>query len=217
MSAPAKRALGKAHTAAVVVSPPEELWGPVQALRARYDRAFERWMPHVNLLYPFVREEEVRGVPERLARALAGVGPFRVTLGPAGSFRHKGSATVWLQPRDEPAGALQRLHAALLAELPECGDTARRGGFTPHLTVAKCSHQEVPRIEAEAAEAAAVADLSFEVTHVDVIYRGAHTPFAVRYRVPLGSGDSPPDFVPRLSGAPYDSSRWAAPPPAEGE
>jgi 2'-5' RNA ligase len=43
----------KTHHAAVVVILQPDLWEPIQAIRRRYDRHFQRWMPHVTLLYPF--------------------------------------------------------------------------------------------------------------------------------------------------------------------
>jgi hypothetical protein len=43
----------KTHQTAVAVVPPQEVWGPIQAIRERHDRQFRRWMPHKNFLYPF--------------------------------------------------------------------------------------------------------------------------------------------------------------------
>lgn len=39
--------------AAVCLIPPAYLWHVVQRVRCRHDKSFLRWMPHVNLLYPF--------------------------------------------------------------------------------------------------------------------------------------------------------------------
>ena len=44
------------HTSAVVLVPPRDLWAPIQAIRATNDKSYLRWMPHVNLLYPFLRD-----------------------------------------------------------------------------------------------------------------------------------------------------------------
>jgi len=44
---------GKTYTTAVVLIPPEDVWEPIQKLRRVYDRHFDRWMPHLTLLYPF--------------------------------------------------------------------------------------------------------------------------------------------------------------------
>ncbi|MBI5480461.1 MAG: 2'-5' RNA ligase family protein [Deltaproteobacteria bacterium] len=43
----------KTHHTAVVIIPPGEIWGPIQAIRQRHDQQFHRWMPHITPLYPF--------------------------------------------------------------------------------------------------------------------------------------------------------------------
>lgn len=40
--------------AACCVIPPKGVWDPIQEIRKRYDSAYNRWMPHVNLLFPFI-------------------------------------------------------------------------------------------------------------------------------------------------------------------
>ena len=37
------------YKSAVVVSPPSALWGPIQEIRKKHDKAYHRWMPHINL------------------------------------------------------------------------------------------------------------------------------------------------------------------------
>ena len=49
------------HQTALVLIPPESCWAPIQAIRKQHDRSFERWMPHINLLYGFV---PAAGVPK---------------------------------------------------------------------------------------------------------------------------------------------------------
>ena len=48
----------KTICAAAVIIPPQEIWRPIQAMRARYDRHFARWMPHITLAFPFRPREE---------------------------------------------------------------------------------------------------------------------------------------------------------------
>ncbi len=48
-----KDAAPKTPTSAVVWIPPDSALPTIQAIRRRYDRHLQRWMPHVTLLYPF--------------------------------------------------------------------------------------------------------------------------------------------------------------------
>jgi hypothetical protein len=50
----------------------------IQAIRRRYDRRFDRWMPHINLLYGFVPEEYFEEAAQAMAQALAQLQPFEV-------------------------------------------------------------------------------------------------------------------------------------------
>ena len=78
----------RTHRSALAAVPPEETWGPIQAIRRRHDRQIGRWMPHINLLYPFRPQEQFVTVTPTLAAACASVEPFAVTLGSLRLFRH---------------------------------------------------------------------------------------------------------------------------------
>ena len=45
------------HTSAVVICPPTSTWEPIQRIRAVNDKSYTRWMPHINLLYPFLLDD----------------------------------------------------------------------------------------------------------------------------------------------------------------
>ena len=42
------------HKTAAVIITPEDVWGPIQAIRQKHDSKVGRWMPHVTLTYPFL-------------------------------------------------------------------------------------------------------------------------------------------------------------------
>ena len=177
------------YTSAVVVTPPTELWGPIQTIRARHDRHVDRWMPHVNLLYGFVPATVFEEALPVLIEALASVEPFTVTLDAFDRFEHPGSSTVWLRPRTSPPGALEALQRALQQAFPRCDEQGSKSGrgYTPHLTVA-----QFPREAAAEARAfieqqtAAWTPVTFTVDGVDVIARDGAAPFTARHRVPFG-------------------------------
>ncbi|UCE60024.1 MAG: 2'-5' RNA ligase family protein [Phycisphaerales bacterium] len=125
----------KTHKTAVVLIPPEELFEPIQVLRREHDRHFERWMPHITLVYPFRPRDEFDMVRPALRDACKSIAPFELRLARFRNFRHgKGSFTLWLAP--EPTDAVVRLQATLESVLPDCNDASRHAaGFTPHLSV----------------------------------------------------------------------------------
>ena len=59
----------KTHTTAVVLIPPQEIQPPIQVIRQTYDRNYERWMPHITLLYPFAPQQEFQDIIPLLTEA----------------------------------------------------------------------------------------------------------------------------------------------------
>ncbi len=176
------------HRSALIVAPPQELWEPIQAIRRRYDRQVRRWMPHINLLYPFLPEESFPQVEPRLAAAVSQLSPFELALEGPRVFHHGGGrATVWLEP--VPGSALKALYERLRASFPECDHVERfAAGYTPHLSVGQArggrALQEVLR-----AVRAMGRPLRFRVDRVHWIARGEPPDdrFRVRLTVALAS------------------------------
>ena len=132
----------KTHTTAVVLIPPESTQPPIQAIRRIHDRNFQRWMPHITLLYPFAERRDFSDVTPALAETAQQIIPFSIELTRFDAFKHRKSSTMFLMP--EPADEIVRLHNALITHLPEYDDTARfSGGFHPHLSVGQFQHRSV--------------------------------------------------------------------------
>jgi 2'-5' RNA ligase len=156
---------GKSYRTAIVLLPPQELWAPIQDIRARHDRHYRRWMPHVTLVYPFHPREAWATDLEPLAHACAEIAPFEVTLASFGTFDHRRSRTIWLSPA--PAAALVALQDALWRAVPDCDDTRRHpGGYKPHLSVGQA--------RGERAAEDLVAALSMDWTALRFVARAVH-------------------------------------------
>jgi len=177
----------KTHQTAVVLTPPEECWGPIQAIRARHDRQYRRWMPHVTLLYPFRPREQFDAVEGRLREACRSIPPFQVQLAEFRHFRHgRARSTLWLAP--EPEEALVRLQTALESAVPDCNDVSRHAaGFTPHLSVGQVQTSQAPA-GLQANLQAGWQPLTFAARTVSLIWRGRppEDVFQVDRRLPLG-------------------------------
>lgn len=177
---------GKSVYSAIAIIPPEEIWGPIQAIRSRYDRRYTRWMPHITLIFPFAPPGQIDERIPVIREALQKLSPFDIELREFRYFQHPtGSATIWLAP--EPAEPLRELHAALLKVLPEYDDQLRPSGvFVPHLSVGQApTWTEAERLAREFQ--AGWNPLRFRVDHVSVLTRGPETPFKEMLRIPLGN------------------------------
>lgn len=186
---PARKATieaGPVHTSALVVIPPEHLWSPIQAIRREHDPSFERWMPHINLVYGFVPEEHFEAAAEAIAAALRGRTPPTIRLEGLKRFDHRASSTVWLAPHS--GGALEALQRELAVIFPNCDEQGERsgGGFNPHLTVAKIGGSEGEIAGKMTQWQAGLRPLEFVADAVYLISRREAEPFKIRRRVAIG-------------------------------
>lgn len=127
--------MSKIITSACVIIPPREKWEPIQKIRRKYDRKIDRWMPHINLLYPFTPEDKYDTIESDVRSVCKSIEPFELALKRFKYFRHRYQTyTIWLDP--EPNEKVKQLQRQLLRIVPECNDVNQfRGGFQPHLSV----------------------------------------------------------------------------------
>lgn len=176
----------KTHHTAVALVPPPMLWEPIQAIRRLHDRHVQRWMPHINLLYPFVPQAQFPEVLPRLHEVGRQIAACEITLAVFRSFVHSSrSATLWLDP--EPHAPLLQLQAALHAAFPQCDDLTRfPAGFTPHLSVAQATSKRALQALQEACQAH-WQPLHWPLTNLALLCRTGDTPFQVAHTIPLHS------------------------------
>ena len=75
----------RTHRTALAIIPPEGVREPIQAIRRQYDRRVRRWMPHINLLYPFRPVTDFGALTTSFAETCRAFEPFEITLR---SLRH---------------------------------------------------------------------------------------------------------------------------------
>lgn len=127
------------YKSALVLLPPSSIEAPIEALRRKHDRNFQRWPPHINLIYPFLNEPSASSkvIKARIQEALRSVKPIQLRLSSTGNFLHsKSSATVWISPEDSSdpeCPMLRNLQAKLQTTFSECNADQR--SFTPHLSI----------------------------------------------------------------------------------
>jgi 2'-5' RNA ligase len=166
--------------------PEENLWGPIQEIRSIYDKSYERWMPHVNLIYPFVTYQHFESLAEKAREVLKDFPAFNINLGTFKYFKHKGNCTLWLQP--DPVDTVKLLQSKLEQIFPYCNDlsTISNEGYTPHLSVGQFSKMDVGKMCGKFQDS--WKNINTEIRNIYFISRINDEPFEIRYTIPLGGG-----------------------------
>ncbi|MEM7553887.1 MAG: poly(A) polymerase [Cyanobacteria bacterium P01_A01_bin.84] len=192
------QSISPTYKSAIVIIPPNDILPKIQDIRHRYDTKYERWMPHINLIYGFLPESYFAEAVEIIAPILAKLKPFTVTLESFQTFTHRKSSTAWLRPQTQPEEALQELHTVLQNLFPQCDEQSKKSnvGFTPHLSVGQFSDsaealRKLPQWK----------PIKFTVSSVALISRRGNKPFEVRHIISLnqlnqnrGKGKDKKDF-----------------------
>lgn len=180
----------KTVKSALVIIPPTELWGEIQKIRSVHDKAYKRWAPHINLMYPFLYEEDISKYIPALTEELSTISPFKVTFGKGsfGSFDHSKSSTVWLGPSQ--VHKFVDLEKRLVKIIPQCNDLLEysEDGYIPHLSLAQTNKSYAERFKNKLA--ATWEPCSFVVDALYVLTRDGEDPFTISWVLPLGRDGS---------------------------
>ncbi|KAK3318390.1 hypothetical protein B0H66DRAFT_516600 [Apodospora peruviana] len=114
------------HDTALCIIPPTHLWPAIDRLRSLYDKAYTKWPPHINLVYPFVRHDV-------LPSAAESIHSIPLELDAAGVFAHKHENTLHLHEDD--ATRSSRLSGLRKHVLKALGQPANN--YQMHMTVAQ--------------------------------------------------------------------------------
>ena len=205
----------KSFESALVLLVPDSLQSSIQAVRKKHDKAYQRWMPHVNLLYPFINDDATNfaEAANTIAQTLADIQPFQLTLK---EFKYFEQGTMWLNPEASllPAAAagmaeikqvdlehrskdqveqenalvtqsVHRLQAKLEQLFPHCNDLSSDHGFAPHLSVG----QWKPLSSLQQAQRDLQKNwkpIQFTVDSVFLISRSKIGPFTAKYQIRFG-------------------------------
>ena len=126
--------------AAVAFLIPSHHVDKIDAIRSLHDRAYDRWMPHINFMFPFIAENKLPDAVKRLSIELNKISPFVLNLNQIGFFSQKDGNTYHLKASDESKMLL--LYAAIRKALPEF--KPQRSEFHAHLTSGQWKKNENP-------------------------------------------------------------------------
>lgn len=133
----------RSYDTALCIIPPQLRCEEINKLRSLYDKAYETWPPHINLIYPFVNPEHLPRAKELIEEhfqiRVSERDQTTVRLGGAGIFKQKKDIIVFLQDdSDKEANILGRCRTGALEALGQ-----KISPHVPHLTVGQAQDSSV--------------------------------------------------------------------------
>ncbi|EGG14510.1 hypothetical protein DFA_12286 [Cavenderia fasciculata] len=183
--------LNKDFKSAIVIVPPQDLLDQVQAIRKQHDKSYERWMPHINLIFPFVKIDQFEEKHEQLQSVLSYFSSFTLVFKEFSNFQHGKSSVIWLKPEtpDQP-NAINQLQRILETNLPGFDELSNKSeaGFCPHMTVGQSAagKQTTDKITQFQTD---FKPIEFQVKEIYLIHRDGEVPFTIRKTLKLGGSD----------------------------
>ncbi|CAH6419049.1 2-5 RNA ligase superfamily [uncultured virus] len=165
--------------AALAFLVPSRHTAQIDSIRVIHDKAHDRWMPHINFLFPFMAENKLPDVVKRLSVELSKVPAFVLKLDQIGFFSQKDGNTFHLKATDE--SNMVALYNAVRKALPEF--KPQRSEFHAHLTVGQWKKNEQPR---EMLNTHFNGGIEVLVDKLCIITRTKDGPFTIHTEISLG-------------------------------
>lgn len=123
------------HETALSIIPPQPQCVEINRLRILHDKAWGRWPPHINLIYPFVYPESLPEAKAKIEAKLESVNlpSNQVVLNRVGTFSHRTNHTIFLAEAGDQFDNASPLHIIRSVTLEALGHSASSCNF--HLTV----------------------------------------------------------------------------------
>jgi 2'-5' RNA ligase len=168
---------------AICIIPPIDKLSYVQDIRSKYDRAFDRWMPHINLVFPFVESDKIDEVVNKLEPILSQIPTFAIKFKNFDAFKRKKDATFHLVPEaaEKKIEVIQQLINIIISNLDETRN------FHPHLTVGQCKKDELPLMLENLEKDFKEHQFIYLCDSIHIIERDDDTPFQIKKTIKLKS------------------------------
>ncbi|KAJ2962114.1 hypothetical protein NQ176_g10955 [Zarea fungicola] len=156
------------HDTALCIIPPQTLWPAINRLRSLNDKAYAKWPPHINLIYPFVHPETLSDAAEILSHHdLTGVLPLQASIVDADAFVHSKYNTLYLKPDLKSGRSLHALSNKVRSAL----GWQTQPHFQPHMTVGQSEDAESDTHKFLLNKARLLAPISWDVTQLAIMVR----------------------------------------------
>ncbi|KAM3146191.1 hypothetical protein pb186bvf_001848 [Paramecium bursaria] len=171
------------HTA-IVITPPIQFITEIQQIRQKYDKAYDRWMPHVNLTFPFFDVPQFDQSHQKLQDAFKDFPAFDITLR---EFKYFDHGTVWLNP-ESPNKEVNQVYQTIVNTYPVLNDLGKKSeeGFTPHISVGQFPKNQLKKSAEQLQNG--WKEISFKCQEIFLIARnGQDQPFKIIKTIRLKS------------------------------
>ena len=167
-------------TTALTLVIPNEFHEKINEKRSLYDRAYPRWMPHINFIFPFVPKSQFSIIKQKLETELSVIGKFTIKLNKIGYFAQGKNITMHIKSSNTES--LSGLFALIQAALPDI--PVKHDKFSPHVTLGQFKKSELAERTRELEEWLGDG-IDIVVDAVSLISREGNAPFVVIDRVQL--------------------------------
>lgn len=161
----------RSYDTALCLIPPENVQTSINHIRNLYDKAYNRWPPHVNLIYPFVKPELLRDAVHVLCETeLLALTPKKITLEEPDFFKQRDHNTIILRPQKEEG---LKFASKLIEEICRKFGWSSQNDFQPHLTIGQSNDANADSHKFLMEKARLLAIIEWDIESLFVLVRGS--------------------------------------------
>src|ERR1700753_24268 len=185
--------LSSTQTAIAIIAP-THLSEEIDSIRSLHDKAFGKWQPHINILYPFVPLESLNDAITIIRETLASeqTPKLKIEFDDIGIFKHRQNATVYLKPSVETEESLQQLSALLLSCLSTSKKFVSKNGseYHPHLTLGQVNLNNDGELDYLNEKAQRLVTIKWDAEHLVVLKRNPSGKMVLVEELSIGNFDA---------------------------
>ena len=190
---------------ALCIIPPQSIWPQIQKIRKKHDPAYIRWMPHLNIFFPFIDEKHFDQIANyiyneiiiknKIKSFMINLEKFDIFEKVKDKFNNKGKKsknkgkesmeTMFLKPDNFGISRLKDLFEKLKPDWKVCADKHDNGQYNPHLTCGKFKLNEIKKNVEKYNNFYENNKISFQCKEIYLISRKGDNPFEIKYKIPF--------------------------------
>lgn len=131
------------HRSALVILPTMNRWSMIEKYREEYDPSYNRWPPHINVLWPFFDlngcEDDEENIVLRLRLLLCEYQSFNAEVNEIDRFAENN--VCFMKLNQQSTDCAKQLYGQLKNLFPQCC-TNNRNSYNPHMTIAQFENED---------------------------------------------------------------------------